>query len=359
MLRDLSWKKFMAYAKPFIKREWQSPLTVEWHDGSEVRGVSADRPERLEGKKVHWGWVDEVFQVSEQFYLEMIARTSDTQGYILATGSLGIQYINPKAHWAYRTFKQSKDPNVFCIEWSTKDNPYFPQQEITRLKETLDQRTFDAMFDIKWDTIAKNAVSSDWSDKNECAFEYDPELPLYVSIDWGWAHPMAVLFIQYNPRYDHVYVIDEIIESKLKLEHLWLMIKERGYEITDWCCDIAGNQEREQTGISNVEWFENTWKREGFNYEFKCRSSAVNYGVSLVRRYIRTASGQTKLFVNPEKCPVLLDHLKNYRYPEREGILLNENPVKELDDGADCLRYWFLNFLDGDIDSKLSVGAYA
>jgi hypothetical protein len=358
MLRDLSWKKFLAYAKPFIKKDWKTPLTVEWHDGSEIRGVSADKPERLEGKKVHWAWIDEVFQVSEQFYLEMQARTADTLGYILATGSLGIQYVNPKYHWAYKTFKLSKDPNVFCIEWTTKDNPHFPKDEIERLRATLDDRTFKAMFEIEWDTIAKNAVYSDWSDENELPCEYNPELPLYISIDWGWAHPMACLFIQYDPRSDHVYVIDEIIESGLKLEHLWYRIKEKGYQITDWCCDIAGNQEREQTGYSNIAWFEQQWEKEKLNFEFRCTASRIQYGVSLVRRYIRTATGDKKLFINPEKCPLLLDSIKNYRYPEREGIILNENPVKENDDGNDSLRYFFVNFLDNQ-DSKLSVGAYA
>jgi len=358
MLRDLSWKKFLAYAKPFVKKDWQSPLTIEWHDGSEIRGVSADNPARLEGKKVHWAWVDEVFQTKEQFYLEMLARVADTQGYLLCTGSLGIQYINPKAHWAYKYFKKQQSSDTLVREWRTIDNPYFPRSEIDRLKLTLDERTFKAMFEINWDTIAKNAVYSDWSPDNEAPFEYNPDLPLYISIDWGWAHPMACLFIQYNPRYDHVYVVDEIIESGLKLEHLWYRIKQKGYDIAGWCCDIAGNQEREQTGLSNIAWFEEKWKSERLNYEFRCTVSRIQYGVALVRSYIRTATGDKKLFINPDKCPMLLDSIKNYRYPEREGIILNENPVKENDDGNDSLRYFFVNFLDNQ-DSKLSVGAYA
>ncbi len=372
MLRDLSWKKFSAYAQPFIKKEWQSPLTIEWHDGSEIRGVSADRPERLEGKKVHAAWIDEVFQVSQQFYLEMQARTADTLGYILATGSLGIQYVNPKSHWAYKDLRQSKDRNVFCIEWTTKDNPYFPKQEIERLRATLDERTFKAMFEINWDTIAQNAVYSDWSDENEADIGYNSELPVYCAIDWGWATQMACLFIQYNPRTYSIHVIDEIVGPRIKLDHLWLMIKDKGYPISGWVCDIAGSQEREQTGISNIDWFtkkwaepserewiRKTWGLESTRFEFQTRSTAINYGIALLRTFVRTGSGRVKLTVHSKKCPLTLDSIKNYRYPEREGIVLNENPIKENDHCCDALRYYAVVYHDSDFDQIVKVGGYA
>jgi hypothetical protein len=372
MLRDLSWKKFLSYAKPFIKRQWQSPLTIEWHDGSEIRGVSADRPERLEGKKVHWAWIDEVFQVSEQFYIEMQARTSDTLGYILSTGSLGIQYTNPKAHWAYKYFKKYKSKDVLCMEWSTIDNPYFPKDEIERLKTTLDTKTFKAMFQIDWDTIARNAVYADWSDENEVEFEYDPSLPVVCSIDWGWATQMACLFIQFDPSTNTIRVIDEIVGPKIKLEVLWEMIKEKGFPVHEWVCDIACNKENEQTGFANIDFFEEKWKhprerqwvRENWNldssqFEFQCRSTAVRYGIAIVRRFIRTATGRVRFFVNPKKCPLTLDSIKNYRYPEREGIVLNENPVKENDHCCDCIRYYTVCYHDDDLEKTIEVGAYA
>lgn len=57
MLRRLSMKKFLSYAEPFIKNYNKSTFEVEWHDGSLVYGLSADRPQRIEGIKAHWGWL--------------------------------------------------------------------------------------------------------------------------------------------------------------------------------------------------------------------------------------------------------------------------------------------------------------
>ena len=57
MLRRLSMKKFLSYAAPFIKNYNKSTFEVEWHDGSIIYGISADRPQRAEGIKAHWGWL--------------------------------------------------------------------------------------------------------------------------------------------------------------------------------------------------------------------------------------------------------------------------------------------------------------
>ncbi|MEB3218968.1 MAG: hypothetical protein VKN72_22410, partial [Nostocales cyanobacterium 94392] len=192
MLTRLSWKKFCAYAKPFIKSQKESPFKlIEWYDsvsGNEslVYGISGDRPERVEGLKANWIWIDEVFQCSEQLFLECIARVADTQGKIFCTGSLGVQHINPKNHWAYKYFKMANDNEFKCYEWKTIDNPHFPKSEIERNKNLLDARTFRAMFEIDWDTQPLHAVYDEFNDDNIINCKYNPNLPVHCSIDWGW-----------------------------------------------------------------------------------------------------------------------------------------------------------------------------
>ena len=93
------------YAKPFIKDFNKAKSEITWIDDSIIYGLSGDKPERIEGLKLHWAWCDEVLQMSEQLFLEVRARTSDTQGNIICTGSLGLQFINPKQHWAHKHFK--------------------------------------------------------------------------------------------------------------------------------------------------------------------------------------------------------------------------------------------------------------
>jgi hypothetical protein len=361
MLKELSWKKFMGYFGHLVKRTWENPKRALWHDGSEILGISADNPARAEGLKANWVWCDEIFQMKRQFFLEMMARLSDSLGYGIFTGSLGVQYVNPKMHWAHKEFKVNPDLETECFEWATAKNPYFSRKELERLRGKLDEQTFRAMFELCWDIMAGNAVYGEWrADKNERKLKYNPNLPLYVSIDWGYAHPAAVLFIQYNEITDEVFVIDEIVESRLLVHTLYDKIikraEQKGYKLNpkNFCADIAGNQEREQTGISNIEYFDSQII-DGQNVDVSCVRRGVLYGISIVRPYVNSMSGIRRLFIDEDNCPLLLDSLKNYRYPEREGIILNENPVKEADDPCDSLRYFFVNFLERDWLPEIEV----
>jgi hypothetical protein len=343
MLRRLSLRKLLAYAKPFQFSEHKTFSEITWHNNSLIYGISAEKPQRLEGIKANWIWIDEVFQVSHQIYLESKARVSDTLGRVWCTGSLGVQYKNPKLHWAYSEFKQKPEEGTETFEWATAQNPYFPKEEILRLKDSLDPVTYRQMFEIVWDVQGNALVYNDLSEANLTrGYQYNPELETFISIDWGWAHHLACLFFQYDRKNDIVYLFDEIVGSRITLEDLWDRIQSKRYKIKEWVCDIAGNQEREQTGLSNVQWFGQKPRLISFTY----RSSAINYGIPIVRTYIKNGLGQRKLIIDETRCPRSLDGLKSYSYPEKNGVILNENPVKKDDDCVDAIRYFFVNKLD-------------
>lgn len=338
MLRRLSVQKVIAYGRYLIKNHHQTHQEIDWHNGARLYGISADKPQRLEGIKANFIWLDEVFQMEEQIFLESLARVSDTKGLIWCTGSLGTQYTNPKAHWVYKHFKEKPLADSECFEWSTAENPYYPRDELERLKDTLDPRTYRQMFEIDWSVPGTSLVYDEFDEANTInGYQYNPRLLTYVSIDWGWNHPMACIFLQHDPHTNVVYAFDEIVKSKLTVEKLYNIIMAKPYRINEWICDIAGNQEREQTGISNVEWF----KSKGIPFTF--RSVGIQTSISIVRSFIRNTKGQARLFIDEKQCPKLLDNMRNYSYPEKNGIVQNENPVKENDDACDALRYYFAN----------------
>ncbi len=348
MLRRLSLKKFLAYAKPFNPQFHQTFNEVTWHNGSLIYGISGDKPARLEGLKLNWIWIDEVFQCSEQLFLECRARVADQQGDIWLTGSLGVQYQNPKRHWTYKYLKENKPDTVDVFEWATSDNPYFPQDELADLKDTLDPRTFRQMFTIDWNTPGSALVYDNFSELNYIkGFVLDPSRhEVSVSIDWGWNHELACLFIAYDVQRDTVTVFDEIVSSRLTLEQLHARIMAKQYPISNWYCDIAGNQEREQTGKSNVQWF----REKGIQMRY--RQTAINYGVVLFRTYIKNGAGVIRFYVDELRCPKMIDGMLNYSYPTKDGQIVNENPLKVADDCVDSARYYIVNRLDKTIQQN-------
>jgi PBSX family phage terminase large subunit len=345
MMQRLVWPKFRKFAEPFEKEFNKSEQMFYWNtNNSIVMGVSAEKIKRLEGFKLNHIHMTEAFQMNEEVYLECVARISDTRKSSLTIdGSLGPNIPNPKLHWIYKTFVQKKDPNARVWEWATADNPHFPQEELHRLKDVLDPRTYRQMFTIDWNVPGTAVVYDEFDEGNTIKnYQYNRTLDTYVSIDWGWAHNMAALFFQHDRRTDEVYLFDEIVSSRITLDQLWDRIKSKGYNIKHWVCDIAGNQEREQTGYSNVKWFGASPR----NISFKYRSSAINYGLPIVRAYIKNGLGQRRFKIDEIKCPKSLDGIRNYRYHEKDGIIQNENPLKMDDDAVDAIRYFFVNILD-------------
>ena len=345
MLRRLSMQKFLAYSKGMYSQHKQSTNEIFWHDGSMVIGISADKPERLEGLKASWIWIDEVFSIKEQVYLEAIARLSDSEGNLWLTGSLGVQYENPKNHWIHKKFKENPNSDMAIFEWATAQNPYFPKAQIEKMRNNLDPRTFRQMFELDWNTPSTGLVYSDFDKDNIGTNLYDVNKPVYCSVDWGWNHPTAILYFQYDSRKDTVYLIDEIVRTETKLEPLAQLMLAKPYRIHKYYCDPAGLQTREQIGKSNIEWFE-----ENHGIKFSWKRSGVYAGILLVSGYILNAKGQRKFFVD-EKCKHSIDGMKSYRNIIKNGEMTNE-PLKENDDCADAMRYFFINHLDSIKDGS-------
>jgi hypothetical protein len=122
----------------------------------------------------------------------------------------------------------------------------------------------------------------------------------------------------------------------MELKELALWIAQQPYQIQEYICDIAGNQEREQTGKSNVKWF-----KDNHGVTFKYRTSGINVGCALVRSYIKNANDKIRFYV-ASHCKQTIDGCTRYKYPEKDGIIQNENPVKEDDDAVDMIRYYFM-----------------
>lgn len=384
MLARLSWKKFTSYWKHFITFEKATPHTMHWHDhdpetGNEsiILGLSGDKPSSIEGLKLHWAWIDEIFLCKEQLYLEVLARLSDTKGFLLVTGSLGVQHINPKNHFIYKYLKEIPDQETAVFEWGTEENPYFPRDELERQKKILDKKTYQSMFCLTWDVTPTSAVYEEFDEDNLIDnYKVNPDLPIYCSIDWGWTHPMAVGFYQHDKENDMVYLFDEIVESKLTLDSLyakivskdWVQVEpgenvimtnkgtkelfhfDRITNITDWCCDSAGLQTRELIGTSNIRHM-----KEMYEIQFRKKKGSLLKGVSLVRSYIKNAKGESRLKIDKNNCPKHIAGIKGYRYPEKNGIIINENPLKEDDDECDSMRYFFVNFLANPNPTRSSV----
>lgn len=172
--------------------------------------------------------------------------------------------------------------------------------------------------------------------------DYNPNLALYRTLDFGFVNPFVCLWIQVDED-GIVRVIDEYIRSRATIDVHAEEIKKRtpGGEqrVAATFCDPAGKSVNDITGTSVV--------RElcSLGIVTRYRRSGILDGIELVRRAIRAGDGSSRLVISP-RCQRLIEAMQCYHYPDNQAGANAELPLKDgiYDHPIDALRYFFANY---------------
>ncbi|MFH1716109.1 MAG: hypothetical protein ABIF19_02055 [Planctomycetota bacterium] len=169
--------------------------------------------------------------------------------------------------------------------------------------------------------------------------DYDPNLPLYRSLDFGFVNPFVCLWIQVDGA-GAVRVIDEYVRSRATIDVHAAEVKSRtaiGEEqVAATFCDPAGKGVNDVTGTSAVR------ELRALGIAVRFRKSGILEGVELIRRAVRSGDGRSTLVISP-RCRRLIEAMECYHYPDSAAP--GELPLKDglYDHPIDALRYFFIN----------------
>ena len=170
--------------------------------------------------------------------------------------------------------------------------------------------------------------------------DYDPNLPLYRAVDFGFVNPFVCLWIQVDDS-GVVRVVDEYVRSRATIDVHAAQLKARTpvpeEQVAATFCDPAGGSVNDITGTSTVR------ELRALGIIVRSRRSGILEGIELIRRAIRSGDGQSTLVISP-RCPRLIEAMECYHYPETARVP-GELPLKDglYDHPIDALRYFFIN----------------
>ena len=173
------------------------------------------------------------------------------------------------------------------------------------------------------------------------AVDYDPNLPLYRTLDFGFVNPFVCLWIQVDDA-GCVRVIDEYVRSRATIDvhaqQLRVQTACPEERVAATFCDPAGAGANDVTGTSVVR------ELRGLGITTRYRRSGILEGIELIRRAIRSGDGRGNLMISP-RCPRLIEALQCYHYPDGGRTAPGELPLKDglYDHPIDALRYFFVN----------------
>ena len=311
---------------------------------SELSVKSADAPDSLIGEGIDYLVMDEAALIPKNTY-EMYLRPTlaDRKGWALFTSTP--RGFNHFESW-FRYGQDKKYPEWDSWQVPSWDSPYF-KDDIEELKRTLTHETFLQELGSEFTSFAGKVYPFDRTTQIQKNLKYNPALPTYIGIDFGYRHSFAIV-VQCDtsgPGLPTVYQIDEVSMKNVKTEDFAKVVSQLPYHITAYYGDPAGIGTNMQTGMSDFQVFHKQFGIRIHSRRDKLSRDIPNR-VSHVRRWFEDANGEPHFFV-AARCKESIQSYENYRYPtHKEDQALKEVPLKDgrFDHCCDALAYFFVNY---------------
>jgi len=187
----------------------------------------------------------------------------------------------------------------------------------------------------------ENAVFAEFDpDVHVKSVPYDPSLPLFRAIDFGFTNPFVCLWLQVDAG-GAVRIIDEYVQNRKRIAVHAKVLKSRTpcdeLRVAGTFCDPAGANHNGVSGTSEIKEL----KAAGIRPAHK--PSGILEGIEHIRAHLLAGDGSHRLVIDP-CCVRLIEAMQCYHYPDK---MLSELPQKDgtYDHPIDALRYFFVNFL--------------
>lgn len=339
-----------------------------------VLGKSAAKPERLVGEGLNGAIMAEAAKMKESTWSKYVRPTlADFNGWsIFASTPEG-------KNWFYELWRDGQDPyNDDWASWRIPSwmNPYvYPggatDASITTLRAAMEERPdgFNFRSMVKrlkmnpeiaslvrdLDEVTFNQeIGADFSEFVGLVFKdfdeevhvtdcrYDPSLPLYAAVDYGFTNPFVWLLVQVDV-WDNVYVVDEFYETGMTIDDAARELIARGLAPTT----MKGFYP-DPASPGDTAALEKHLKIASFGHtggEISTRLRYIREGLKVRNKHLPWGDPERKpkLFIS-RKCENTIREFGSYRYPkgeEKRDKNNQEAPMKKDDHTPEALGRFY------------------
>jgi hypothetical protein len=311
-------------------------LVTLWHAKVETR--TAEDVRKLAGLAPDGILMSEAAQQSWDAYSRLRGRLSEKRGWLWMSGTFEGSMSWYADLWRRWQGENAEHGRSFSIPtWSNR--AVFPGGRVDPEIIAL-ERTYPAdMFQERCGAVPcppATLVFREFSYQDHVSHDaaYDPELPVELAVDPGYAGAYAVLALQEQDGL--IFMIDEVYLTATVAEDVIAECERREWweAVTGGVIDVAG---RQHAGLpSHVE----IWREKAGLYLSSNRVKVVD-GINRLRTFLREpGSGVPRLLINP-RCTGLLAEFGKYRYQAVvENRPVREEPIDRDNHSLKALGYW-------------------
>lgn len=337
----------------FQKNADSGSLHIVLPNGAEIVGKSAQHPEKLVGEGLDWVLMVEAGRHKRMTWAQYIRPAlSDKRGEAVFSGVPEGKSDNSLLYALYERGQSER-----FASWHSWKRPswtndiVFPggrqDPEILEAEEDLTQDEFDRQYGAEF-TDKTGIVMKEYDDDTHLGdFDYDPGLPLFMAVDYGFTNPFVVLFIQVSP-FGDIRVIREFRRTQL--------------DTIEVCADLMS----EYPGLVRVAQMlypdpaepddTRTMQRELRIPVNKNTGGEIKHRLSLIRRALKIknkhlpeghAERIPSLMIDRTHCKTLAWEMREgYKWPETKSEQRSdsENPMDKDNHGVEALGRFFRGY---------------
>ena len=308
--------------------------------------------------------IDEGQEISEIAFDKIRSRQTQTIIEKATKGEVSnkcVMVMNPpetaERHWTHNKFRNpvTKVKNSIIIYSTLKNNTQnIPENYLDSMLSSVDKNIADIYLNGLWKPLNTHLVYPDYylpvdSDGryieggNLLEVDYNGQFENYISIDFGWVHPMSIGCWQYDRVNNRLFRLYEVVESFMKpevycslLDGNQVMHNSRTFKLPFTihnAVTVVGpecrQRRQESSGRSNLDIMRAFFKGKS-KINVRIVSVSIQKSILAVRSMILDAAGRRRLFIDPRYNDRFLTDCSSYHYPvDKEGNITSEEPEKD------------------------------
>jgi hypothetical protein len=307
-VRTIYWEdmKLLCFASICKRPPSETRLTIYLNNGTQIRLIGLDKPQRIEGTFWSGGGIDEIADIKPEAWEANIRPALDTfnptrPGYKAWCWLIGVpdglNHYYEMAQYA----ENANDPEWECFHW--KSSEILPAETIAAAKRQMSKKQYQQEYEADF-VGATGRIYEDYNKANHTNETIQAHEQLMWMHDQNFTPLSSAIGVRRNEGKD-LYLLDEIVlisaVSKQSAVEFVDKFKDHFNKHVIIYGDPAGRAGEKHGHASDYTDIENVLRANGWTFERKVKNAApaIKDRQNAVRAKICTADNVISLYVNP------------------------------------------------------------
>lgn len=334
----------------FINNRDSGSMHIKTAWGAEIIAKSAQKPETLVGEGLNWILMVEAGRHKRRTWGQYLRPAlSDRRGWAAFTGVPEGKSENSLLYAlsqrgesdrfpTWRTWKRPSWTNNIVFPGGRQDG------EILEAEADLTSDEFARQYGAEF-TDKSGVVMQEYDDDIHLGdYNYNPEWPLYMAVDYGFTNPFVVLWIQVGPL-GQIRVIKERRWTKVDTEEVCKDLLAQDAGLVNACLAIYPDP-AEPDDTRTMERYLRTPARKNTGGELSIRLSLIRRALKVNNAHLPEGSSlrMPNLMIDRTHCQTLAWEMREgYKWPEYKSEIRSdsEQPLDKDNHGCEALGRFF------------------